>query len=146
MDGSDSERDESGGEKGVNRSLEEDFVRTYIIKNRRERLLFELHGSKRQDAVGRFCHCADDLLIESRIKSKGQYILKDIEARLLASAAQTCYVISYSLGIDGKMLRKQEVLDEIIGRGMASIAIFDDFVIIETEQVQGPAIKYILEK
>ena len=130
----------------MNRSLEEEFVRAYIVKNRRERLLFELHGPKRQDAVGRFCHCADDLLIESRIRAKGQYILKDIEARLLASAAQTCYVISYSPGIDGKALRKQEVLDEIIGRGMASIAIFDDFVIIETEQVQGPAIKYVLEK
>lgn len=146
MDGGGSEGDEGGSEEGVNRSLEEEFVRAYIVKNKRERLLFELHGPKRLDAVGRFCHCADDLLIESRIRAKGQYILKDIEARLLASGCQTCYVISYSSGIDGKELRKQDVLDEIIGRGMPSIAIFNDFVIIETEQVQGPAIKYILEK
>ena len=44
MDGSDSKGDEGGSEEGVNGNQEEEFVRAYIVKNKRDRLLIELHG------------------------------------------------------------------------------------------------------
>ena len=131
----------------MNKKIEEEFVNTYIIKNKRERLLFELQNPKRrEEAVGRFCHLTDELLIPSKITAKGKYILDDIKTKILDSNATSCYVISFFSDIDGIELQKQDVINEIIGMGMPSIAIFDDFVIIETEQEQGPAVKYLLEK
>ncbi len=130
----------------MNKKLEEEFVDTYIVKNKRERLLFELQGKKRSDAIGRFCHRTDELLMNEKVKVKGPYILDEIEARIRASSTGMCYVISFFPELDGKVFRKKEVMEKIIGRGMPSIAIFDDFAIIETEQEQGPAMKYILQK
>ncbi len=130
----------------MNKKLEEEFVHTYIVKNKRERLLFELQGKKRSEAIGRFCHRTDELLIPAVIKAKGPYILEEIEDKLRTSGAGTCYVISFFPELDGKVFRKKDVTEKIIGRGMPSIAIFDDFAIIETEQEQGPAMKYLLEK
>ena len=131
----------------MNKKIEEEFVNTYIIKNKRERILFELQNPKRrEEGIGRFCHCADEMLIASKITAKGKYILDDIKTKILDSNATSCYVISFFSDIDGIELQKQDVINEIIGMGMPSIAIFDDFVIIETEQEQGPAVKYLLEK
>ena len=130
----------------MNKKIEEEFVNTYIVRNKRERILFELQSKKRSAVVERFCHGADEMLIASKIKSKGKYILDDIKEKILTSNAKMCYVISFFSDIDGKEFRKQDIIDKLIGAGMPSIAIFDDFVIIETEQEQGPAIKYLLEK
>ena len=53
----------------MNKVIEESFVNSYIIKNRRERLLFELWGKKREDGIGRFCHRADTLIDASKINN-----------------------------------------------------------------------------
>ena len=130
----------------MNRGIEEQFVESYIVKNRQERMLFELRGKRREDAVWRFCHRSDEMLIESRIKACGPKIEQVLRQRIAQSRAEKCYVISLFEGLDGKEFGREEVLDLILGRGMPSIAVFDDFAIIETEQVQGPAVKYLLEK
>ena len=130
----------------MNKVIEESFVNSYIIKNRRERLLFELWGKKREDGIGRFCHRADTLIDASKIKLKGQYILTELRDVVAATKSRKCYVISFFEELDAKEFNKDEVLDLIIGCGMPSIAVFDDFAIIETEQEQGPAIKYLLQK
>ncbi len=130
----------------MNKKLEGDFVNTYIVKNKRERLLFELQGKKRSEAIGRFCHRTDELLMLAVIKAKGPYILDEIEARIRTSGTDACYVISFFPELDGKVFRKKEIMEKIIGLGMPSIAVFVDFAIIETEQEQGPAVKYLLEK
>ena len=130
----------------MNKKTEEIFVEAYIKKSKRERLLFELWGKKRLDAVGRFCHCVDDLLVESTIMMSGKYITQELQNKIMSVSDDKCYVISYYDDLDGKELKKNDVLNQIIGRGMPSIVIFSDFVIIESEQVQGPAIKYFLQK
>ena len=130
----------------MDRTIEESFVNSYIISNKRERLLFELQGKKRQEGVGRFCHCADNLLMQSTIKAHGKDITLELQKQITISKCSKCYVISFFEELDGKIFDKEEVLDAILGIGMPSIVIFDDFVIIETEQVQGPAIKYLLKK
>jgi len=134
-----------GGEI-VNKQIEEAFVKNYIVSHKRERLLFELHGKKRQEGIGRFCHCADTLLIPSTVKAHGKYITQQLQQQIAISKCSKCYVISIFEELDGIVLDKEEVLEAILGLGMPSIAIFDDFVIVETEQVQGPAIKYLLQK
>ena len=129
----------------MDRKIEESFVNSYIISNKRERLLFELQGKKRQEGIGRFCHCTDNLLIQSTIKAHGKYITQELQKQIAMSKCSNGYVISFFEELDGKIFDKEEVLDAILGLGMPSIVIFDDFVIIETEQVQGPAIKYLLK-
>ena len=130
----------------MNKLIEENFVKSYIIKNRRERLLFELWGKKRSDGICRFCHGADTLIDASKIKLKGQYISTELGNIVATAKSRKCYVISFFEELDGKEFNKDEVLELILGCGMPSIAVFDDFAIIETEQEQGPAIKYLLQK
>ena len=130
----------------MNPVVEERFVKNYIVSARRDRLLFELSGKKRRDGIGRFCHHADELLMKSKIISQGQYIDDDIQRTLSASGNKNCYVISMYEELDGKEFGKAEALELIIGRGMPSIAIFDDFAIVETEQESGPAVKYLMRK
>ena len=60
------------------------------------------------------------------------------------TADDKCYIISWNSGIDGNWLNAEEALKKIIGYGMPSIAIFNDLVIIETEQELGAATKYVL--
>ena len=129
----------------MNKPIEENFVNSYIIKNKRNRLFFELCGKKRRDCIGRFSHCADSLLIEAKIKIKGQYILNELRDIIAKANCKKCYVISYFEELDGKEFSKDEVLDLISNCGMPSIVIFDNFAIIQTEQEQGPAIKYLLQ-
>ena len=38
----------------MNKTMEEFFVNNYVIKNKRERLLFELFGKKRREGIDRF--------------------------------------------------------------------------------------------
>lgn len=130
----------------MDKDIEEKFVKCYIAKNKRERLIFELQGEKRRHGIGRFCHSADDLLITSKIKISGKYIIQDLKKKLEMAKDDKCYVISYYENLDGRIFNKNEVLDVILGMGMPSIAIFDDFAIIETEQECGPAMKYLLQK
>ena len=129
----------------MNKAIEESFVNSYIIKNKRDRLLFELCGKKRRDGIDRFSHCADNLLIEAKIKLKGQYISEDLRHVVATTDNHKCYVIAYSEELDGKEFDKDEVLDLISNCGMPSIVIFDNFAIIQTEQEQGPAVKYLLQ-
>ena len=127
----------------MNRQIENGFIECYIVKNKRERLAHELFGKKRMDGVGRFCHCADEFLVASKIKAKGQYITDELYKRIPKN--KKCYVISCAEDLDGKEFDGGEILNLILGRGMPSIAVFEDFAIIETEQEQGPAVKYLLE-
>ena len=44
-------------------SAEERFVRSFVVKERQERLLYELtRPKKRYDGLSRFCHTAEQLL------------------------------------------------------------------------------------
>ena len=54
-------------------SIEERFVKAFIRKSHRERLLYELTTPKKRYAgVSRFCHHAKDLLDPSKILMEGE--------------------------------------------------------------------------
>ncbi|MBD5134785.1 MAG: hypothetical protein HDT39_02290 [Lachnospiraceae bacterium] len=53
-------------------------------------------------------------------------------------------MISWESDIDGRILPIENAINEVIGNGMASIVIFSNVILIETEQEQGAAIKYVL--
>lgn len=130
----------------MNKRIEEEFVKNYIVSSKRDRLLFELHGKKRIEGISRFCHCADDFLIESAIKLSGEHITDELQKAIKKSKENKCYIISFYEDIDGTEIDKNEVLEAILGRGMPSIAVFDDFAVLETEQEQGTAMKFLLQR
>ena len=130
----------------MNKAIEEAFVKNYIVSSKRERLLFELCGKKRSDGINRFCHRVEELLMPSRIRLCGTDITNDLQDKIATDGQRKCYVISYNDAWDGKEMDKNNILELMIGYGMPSIAIFEDFAIIETEQEQGPAKKYLLQK
>lgn len=54
-------------------TAERRFVQSFIRKNRRERVLFELTTpEKRYDGVSRFCHQAEELLDPTKIAMQGE--------------------------------------------------------------------------
>ena len=53
-------------------SAEERFVRSFVVRERQERLLYELtRPKKRYDGLSRFCHTAELLLDKRRILLSG---------------------------------------------------------------------------
>ena len=129
----------------MNAQLEEKFVKSCIVRDKRERMLFELQGKRRRDAIGRFCHNADDIIMKSAVLEAGNDISGAICSRVKMAKDRQCYVISYYEDMDGCSMDKDMALEKTIGRGMPSVLVFSDFCIVETEQDIGASVKYILK-
>ena len=126
--------------------IEKAFVEQYVIKNRLERLLFELGGKKRQHGIGRFCHNAEALVKAEKIVASGNKLFAD-EIYSIAkqyNASGTCYIIAYNESLDGKQCKLKEALGRVLGNGMAAIIVCGNFAVIETEQCEGTPMRYIL--
>ena len=124
--------------------IEESFIRKYIKKQRRDRIYYELTNTKkRKDAIGRFCHNAEDFLDRRKITYQGTDMAEGIEL-INRFSEKECYTISWDDEIDGGVYPALEAIDKINAVGMASIAIFENFCIVKTEQEQGPAEIFLL--
>ena len=126
--------------------IEKAFVDRYVMKNKQERLLFELGGKKRQHGIGRFCHNAEALIKADKIVASGNKLFAD-EIYSIAkqyNASGTCYIIAYNESLDGKQFKLKEALERVLSNGMAAIIICDNFAVIETEQCEGTPMRYIL--
>ena len=126
--------------------IEKTFVDKFIIKSQKDRLLFELSGKKRQNAIGRFCHSTENIIKSDRIVSSGDTLFSD---EILAIAKQynvsgLCYIIAYNKNLDRKSCTLNDALNFVLGNGMAAIIICNNLVVIETEQCFGTPIRYIL--
>lgn len=134
----------------MDRIIEEKFVRTFIEKRIQDRIIFELSDSKRRDtAIDRFCHRTDDLVKPKYILHKSNKLWSDEILNMISelSNEKSCYVISFLPDIDGIQTTLEGALSRCLGAGMPSIMIVgENIAVIETEQVQGPATKYILYK
>ncbi|MCI8410508.1 MAG: hypothetical protein HFJ09_14755 [Lachnospiraceae bacterium] len=56
-----------------------------------------------------------------------------------------CYIVSFYKDIDQTMIKVEDLFYRVIGLGRVSIMIFTNMALIETEQIQGPAMKYVLK-
>lgn len=125
--------------------IEKEFIRKFIVKNIRERLLFELSGKKRQDGIGRFCHNADDLLLKEKIILSGKELFYDdiVKTAEKYNPSKQWYIIAYNTILDKKSCKLSEALNLVLGNGMAAIIVSDNMAIIETEQCFGTPMRYI---
>lgn len=125
---------------------EEFFVNTFIVKKRRARLLYELSGEKRKDALARFCHGTLKLIAEQKIVVSGNDLHEEEILHIIRkyTNVRNAYIMAYNEDIDTCSCDVQEALEKVLGNGMAAIILIDNVVVIETEQCCGTPERYIL--
>lgn len=133
----------------MDKFIEEEFVRAFVIKERRERTLFELTSKKkRRDFFGRLCHNFDQIL-DTRFMESVHASVCDETLRLLEpnDAPDQCYVMSYGK-LDGQKLILRDALRGVVGMGMPSIVVCipGKLAYFEAEQEKGPPPRFILKK
>ena len=126
----------------------ETFIQNFILKDRRERSLFELNNpQKRNLFVGRFNHGWATLIDMRKMtlipKKENQYnFVKD---NLKIKDTDLCYLISCYDDIDNEIMNFKQAFDKSWGRGFATLIIMAnaDKIYLETEQVQGSPDRFI---
>lgn len=125
----------------MNTDIEELFVNKYIVKQKRERILFELRKpSKRIDTLSRFCHNYDTYLDERKIVKRGKKItdkeLKEIVEKY--GNKNKGFMICWDKRYDLMEMTADTAISIIRNDGMCALFISGDVCIISTEQIQGP--------
>ena len=129
-------------------TAEQYFVQTYIKKNRRDRLLFELSAEKRRyDGLSRFCHQTGELLDPAKIIAAGDDLERRTEfMRFVKQHDEACYVISPDYEMDGRTLQTKDAVSLAAAFYDAVIIIGSTFAIIFGEPMKGGRDKYLLSE
>ena len=132
----------------IDYSNEQHFVQSFIRKNRRERLLYELSTpEKRYDGVSRFCHQAKELLDPSKIIMEGE----DLDRRpefdsFVQQHDETCFVLSPEFYTDEQFLPLRDAVHKAIISLDAVIIMGSTFAVVFGEPVKGGRGKYLLSE
>ena len=119
-------------------AAEERFVRTYIRKNRRERLLYELTAPKKRYAgLERFCHGAGDLLDPEKIRLQGDNPERQPLFEALLRRDEACVLLSPDPWLDGRRMRFSEAWPLVRGSLDAVILLGPDFAVVRQEAMPG---------
>ncbi|MBE5925965.1 MAG: hypothetical protein E7270_03280 [Lachnospiraceae bacterium] len=124
------------------------FVKNFIIKPKRERILYELASNKkRKNAISRFCHMASDYIDIKKIVYEGDVLngTKLLEIIRKFTKKNIGYVISWDDDVDGTFLDIDLAISKAIEDYMVTIVIIDNVALIKTEQEDGAAKSYILK-
>ena len=125
----------------------EHFVKTFIRKNRRERLLFELAKEDRYDGVSRFCHQAQELLNPSGITLEGKDMDRSREfQRFIKQHPETCLVLSPDHSVDGQRLPLEDAVKQAEMCLDAVLILCSTFAVVYTEPVKGGRDVYLLSE
>ncbi len=129
-------------------SEEKHFVRSFIKKTRRERLLYELTTpGKRNAGVSRFCHQASEFLDPSKIRISSS----DLEHRpefkaFVREHDELCFVLSPEFGLDGQHLPLSKAVDVAAMSTDAVLILGSTFAIVFTEAEKAGREKYLLRE
>ena len=124
------------------------FVRSFIRKNRRERLLYELTTpEKRYDGVSRFCHQARDFLDPSKIILQGD----DLDHRpefdgFVRRHEELCLVLSPDFWMDEQYLPLKDAVAQAILCPDAVLILGNTFAVVFGEPMKGGQEKYLLSE
>ena len=125
----------------MNIDKEKLFVNRYIIKKRRERILYELSKpSKRIDALSRFCHNYDMYVDERKIVYSGKEVSDDELKKIIKKYSNETegYMICWNERYDSKDMTLEFAINIMRDDDMCMIFMSGDICIISTEQIQGP--------
>ncbi len=124
----------------------ESFVNSFIVKSRRERLLFELSSpARRSDGLERFCHHARDLVDSSKIRLEGQ----DLEFRpefkdFVRRHPGKCLTVSPDPNLDGLNVTLEKAVESASMGCDAAIIIGNDYSIVFGEAEKGGRVKLLM--
>lgn len=131
------------------KKLQEDFVSSYIRKEKRERLLFELNNEKRRySSLDRFCHHTKELLDERKILYAGTRLEKEkVYFDLLKNEGKkSCILLSPDPYLDCKEMTLEEAVKEMFLCNDACILIGNDFALMQEEAMKGGTDRYLLKR
>ena len=132
----------------VDYSNEQHFVQSFIRKNRRERLLYELTTpEKRYDGVSRFCHQARDFLDPARIVMEGEDLERRSEfERFVRQHDELCFVLSPDFWLDEQFLPLRDAVRQAVISLDAVLILGSTFAIVFGEPMKGGRGKYLLSE
>ncbi|HWL51090.1 MAG TPA: hypothetical protein VNQ90_01550 [Chthoniobacteraceae bacterium] len=124
------------------------FIRSFVVKERRDRLIFE---HSKGLLLGRFCHEAESLLDRRYARRYTEPVRgwrQIAEILRAAGAGRRCVALSHCAEIDGRILDLEEALSKAVGYGLPSIisSLPGELAYLETEQVSGPPDRYFLHR
>ena len=132
----------------MDHNIEKRFVDTYIRKERRERLFYELTTpKKRYEGVSRFCHQAEELLDPSRIMMEGE----DLDRRedfhfFVQKHDEQCYVLTPDNCAEGEYMAFKDAVDKAVIYPDAVIIIGSTFAVVFGEPIKGGRGKFLLSE
>ena len=132
----------------VDYSAEQHFVQSFIRKNRRERLLYELTTpEKRYDGVSRFCHQARDFLDPARIVMEGEDLERRSEfERFVRQHDELCLTLSPDFWMDEQFLPLQDAVRQAAVCPDAVLILGSSFAVVFGEPMKGGRGKYLLSE
>ena len=127
-------------------SYEQHFVRSFIRKERRERLLFELTTpKKRYDGVSRFCHQAGEFLDPAKIVMSGEDLDREAAfAEFVQAHDELCLVLSPDFFMDEQFLPLKDAVRQAVMCFDAVLIIGKSFAVVFGEVMKGGRGKYLL--
>ena len=122
------------------------FVRLFVRKSRRERLLYELtNPGKRYDGLNRFCHHAAELLDAKKILLSGEDLERQTAFRTFTEGhAEKCFILSPDSSLDGQNTRLDTALHLASACFDAVIIVGSCFAVVYGEAMKGGRGKYLL--
>ncbi len=129
-------------------NIERRFAQTFIRKEKRDRLLYELTTPKKRYAgLDRFCHQAEDLLDPAKITMSGEDLDRaPAFEEFVRSHDDICYVLSPELGADGLLLPFKDALQQAVMCFDAVLIIGSTFAVVFGEVMKGGRGKYLLSE
>ena len=126
-------------------AAEERFVNSFIRKERRRRLLYELSSPKKRcDAVDRFCHQAPALLDPVKIVLEGEDLERRAEFRaFLREREGPCLMLTPAFP-EGQTLPLSQAVEQALLFPDAAVILGDDFAVVFGEPMPGGRGKYLL--
>ena len=126
--------------------IEKRFVDSFVRKDRRERLLFELSTpSKRYSGVSRFCHQSADFINKSKVMMQGDNLeFRPEFTSFVKEHDEKCYIMSPDYSLD-RSCRSLKDAVEIVAMGTeAAVIVGSSFAVVFGEAEKGGREKYLL--
>ena len=129
-------------------SNEQHFVQSFIRKDRRERLLYELTTpEKRYDGVSRFSHQAKELLEPSKIIMEGEDLDRRPEFdRFVQLHNKICFVLSPDFYTDEQFLPLRDAVHKAAISLDAVLIMGSTFAVVFGEPMKGGREKFLLSE
>lgn len=131
-----------------NNTTLDNFIKTFVPKDKRERSGLELKNEKKRSKFTDRLNHKWDTVLDMRFVTKIPSGVNDFEftkKELKIKDNELCYVISNHDDIDGQTGEFSKAFDKVYGRGFGSLVITasGDKFYLETELVQGKQNRFI---